>query len=109
MTMPVVQTNEPGMQQAAQEFANRSSEFSGHLQSVNTEMATLQASWTGDASRQFNNAMDAWEAAFQKVINELNTMMQTMGVNTQYYTEAEDTAASTAASFGSALPPLPGM
>ena len=104
MTMPVVQTNEPGMQQAAQEFSSRASEFTGHLQNVNSEMATLQASWTGDASNQFNQAMDAWEGAFQKVINELMNMMQVMGVNTQYYQTAESDASSSAASFASALP-----
>lgn len=104
MTMPVVQTNEPGMQKAAQEFSSRATEFTGHLQNVNDEMAILQASWTGAAATQFNAAMDAWEAAFQKVINELLNIMEVMGVNTQAYSAAEDQASSSAASFAQALP-----
>ncbi|WP_308102548.1 WXG100 family type VII secretion target [Micromonospora sp. NBRC 110038] len=104
MTMPVVQTNEPGMQQAAQEFASRAEEFTTHLRNVNDQMGMLQASWTGEASAQFNSAMDAWENAFQKVINELLTIMEAMGVNTRSYSAAEDEASSTAASFAQALP-----
>jgi WXG100 family type VII secretion target len=104
VTMPRVQTTEEGMQRAAQEFSDKASEFTGSLQSVNTQMATLQASWTGQASQGFNQAMDSWEGAFQKVINELINMLDVMGVTTKGYVSAEDDAASTAASFGAALP-----
>ncbi|MEV4703727.1 WXG100 family type VII secretion target [Couchioplanes caeruleus] len=104
MTMPVVQTTEQGMQAAAQEFSNRVTQFNGNLQSVNSQMAALQATWTGDASKGFNNAMDSWERSFQKVINELITMLDVMGVTTKGYREAENTAASAAQSFASALP-----
>jgi WXG100 family type VII secretion target len=99
-----VQTTEEGMQAAAQEFANSASDFTTKLQSVNTEMAALQASWDGQASNNFNAAMDSWEAAFQRVINELLGLLDAMGVNTKEYRAAEDTASESAASFGSALP-----
>lgn len=104
MSMPIVQTTEEGMQRAAQEFSNTATEFTGQLQAVNTQMGTLQASWTGQASTGFNQAMDSWEASFQKVITELINMLDVMGVTTKGYTAAEDDAASTAASFGAALP-----
>jgi WXG100 family type VII secretion target len=104
VTLPVVETNEEGMQSAAQEFANRAGIFTGHMRSINSEMGILQASWTGDASNQFNQAMDAWEGAFQKVINELINMMEVMGVNTGYYQTSESEAVSGAASFAAALP-----
>jgi WXG100 family type VII secretion target len=104
VTMPVVQTTEPGMQAAAQEFSSRATEFTGHLQSVNQQMGMLQATWTGDASKGFNTAMDSWENSFQKVINELIHMMDVMGVTTKGYADAENTAASAAQSFASALP-----
>ncbi|WP_213453723.1 WXG100 family type VII secretion target [Rhizomonospora bruguierae] len=104
MTMPRVQTADEGMQRAAQEFSSRATEFTSHLQSVNAHMAMLQASWTGTAAQSFNQAMDSWEAAFQKVINELVTMLDIMGVTTKGYTQAEDEAAGTAQSFVSALP-----
>ena len=104
MTMPVVQTTDPGMQAAANEFAAKTQEFTGHLRSVNTEMATLQASWRGDASNSFNRAMDNWERSFQNIINQLTHMMDVMGVTTAGYRAAEDEASQAANSFGSALP-----
>ncbi|MFI5934994.1 WXG100 family type VII secretion target [Actinoplanes sp. NPDC051494] len=104
MTMPNVQTSEEGMQRAAQEFSNKAQEFTGQLQAVNTQMGTLQASWTGQASNGFNQAMDSWEMSFKKVINELINMLDVMGVTTKGYTAAEDDASSTAANFGAALP-----
>lgn len=104
MTMPTVSTTEEGMQRAAQEFSNRATEFTGLLQSVNSEMAALQVSWSGQASMGFNQAMDNWEAAFQRVINELINMLEVMGVTTKGYIAAEDDAASAASSFAAALP-----
>ncbi|WP_348651289.1 WXG100 family type VII secretion target [Micromonospora sp. WMMD1128] len=104
MTMPTVQTTDPGMQAAANEFANKAQEFTGHLRSVNSEMAALQASWHGTASNNFNQAMDNWERSFQTVINQLLHMLDVMGVTTAGYRTAEDDASQTAQSFGSALP-----
>lgn len=104
MTMPRVETTEAGMQSAANEFASKAHEFTGYLRGVNTDMQTLQASWTGDASMKFNQAMDNWESAFQSVINQLLHMMDVMGVTTKGYRSAEDDAAQTAQSFAAALP-----
>ncbi|GAA4826714.1 WXG100 family type VII secretion target [Saccharopolyspora rosea] len=101
---PQVQTSQPGMQHAAQVFSDRATEFTQELQRVNTMMATLQSSWTGTASRNFNTAMDNWEKSFQAIINQLLHMMDVMGVNTKSYVSAEDHAANTAQSFTSALP-----
>ncbi|MFR9727731.1 WXG100 family type VII secretion target [Saccharopolyspora sp. MS10] len=101
---PQVQTSQPGMQQAAQIFSDRASEFTQELQRVNSMMATLQGSWTGSASTNFNAAMDNWERSFQAIITKLINMMDVMGVNTKDYVSAEDSAASTAQSFTSALP-----
>ncbi|KUL22651.1 MULTISPECIES: WXG100 family type VII secretion target [Actinoplanes] len=104
MTMPTVQTSQQGMQFAAQQFSDRATEFTGYLQNVNSNMATLQSSWTGTASNGFNQAMDSWENSFKRVIDELVNMLEVMGVTTKGYTEAEDSAAQTAQSFGQALP-----
>lgn len=109
MTMPRVQTTEEGMQRAAQEFSDRANEFTGHLQSVNSQMSMLQATWTGAASQGFNQAMDSWEASFRNVINELINMLDVMGVTTKGYTQAEEDAASSAQSFAATLPGLPGI
>ncbi|WP_018909561.1 WXG100 family type VII secretion target [Salinispora arenicola] len=104
MTMPNVSTTEEGMRRAAQEFSDKATEFTGSLQAVNGQMAVLQGSWTGQASAGFNQAMDSWEAAFQRVINELINMLEVMGVTTTGYIQAEDTATSAASAFATALP-----
>nr|WP_240669967.1 WXG100 family type VII secretion target [Actinoplanes solisilvae] len=102
--MPTVGTSQSGMQFAIQQFGDRATEFTGLLQSVNSNMAQLQSSWTGQASAGFNQAMDNWENSFKKVIDELIRMLDVMGATTKGYTEAEDTALQTAQSFGQALP-----
>ena len=104
MTMPGVQTVQSGMQAAANEFGNRATEFNGYLRTVNTDMATLQASWTGQASTAFDQAMDNWESSFQSIINQLLHIMDVMGANTSSYRSAEDDASNIAQSFSSALP-----
>jgi WXG100 family type VII secretion target len=103
-TNPNVTTDEAGMAAAGQECSARAQEFIGNLRSINGEMATLQASWKGAASTTFNQAMDNWEAAFQKVINELIVMAEKLNVNMQGYRQTEDEASSVAQSFASALP-----
>ncbi|MER7016258.1 WXG100 family type VII secretion target [Saccharopolyspora sp. NPDC000359] len=109
MANQMVQTATPGMQKAAQHFSETASDFTTQLQRVNSTMASLQASWHGQASQSFNTAMDNWERSFSKIIEKLLYMMEEMGMNTKAYVAAEDEASSTAQSFASALPPLPGV
>ncbi|GIE82932.1 hypothetical protein Aph02nite_88820 [Actinoplanes philippinensis] len=97
------------MQKAAQEFSDKATLFTGDLRAVNGQMAILISSWTGDASRGFNDAMDNWERSFQQVINELLKMLEVMGITTKGYQTAESDAADVAKSFAAALPPLPGF
>jgi WXG100 family type VII secretion target len=104
VSQPMVRTTEEGMKHAADQFGEKASSFTSDMQRINSEMATLQASWKGSASMTFGQAMDAWESAFQRVINELIGMMDSMGVNTQEYRSQEESAASGAASFAAALP-----
>ncbi|RQW95938.1 WXG100 family type VII secretion target, partial [Micromonospora chalcea] len=37
------------------------------MRAVNGQMAVLISSWTGQASQGFNQALDNWENAFQRV------------------------------------------
>ncbi|MET0491505.1 MAG: WXG100 family type VII secretion target [Actinoplanes sp.] len=104
MSQPLVGTTQEGMQNALKEFEGKSTQFSGTLQSVNTQMAALQASWDGNASSNFNGAMDSWEGGFRRVIDALNSMIESLGGNKQMYSAQEDDAASIASSFASALP-----
>lgn len=104
MTHPAVSTTQQGMASARAEFESKTQLFLSQLQSVNSEMATLQASWQGTASANFNAAMDQWEQGFQRVITALNGMIESMGGNANMYGQQEDAAAAIAQSFGGALP-----
>ena len=99
-----VSTTTPGMQEAMKKFDDTIKLFTGKLSVVNNEMSVLQASWTGDASGVFNQAMDAWEENFQRVINALIGMAETMGVNVKIYVQAEEEASGQAANWATALP-----
>lgn len=99
-----MQTSQPGMQQAAQIFSDRATDFTQELQRVNSTMASLQGSWTGSASINFNQAFrdHYWTP---KLIN----MMDVIGVNaracaaqrsTRELTSNETLAAATGGSPG---------
>jgi WXG100 family type VII secretion target len=68
-----------GMKQACGQFESASSSATSQLERVNSEMASLQASWTGDASVKFGQAMNDWEQQFGVIIKELNRMIEIMG------------------------------
>jgi WXG100 family type VII secretion target len=104
MTSPNVSTDVGGMGTARAHFEHTSSSFSSQLSSVNSQMAALQASWAGQASNQFNVAMDQWEAYFRTIIQALNGMVGTMGGNANLYQSQEESAAGVAQNFASALP-----
>lgn len=104
MAISPVQTAQQGMQQASQAFGDTATNFTNELQQINSMMASLQASWTGTASKDFNIAMDSWEAAFKAVIDQLIHMMDVMGTNTKDYVAAEDEAGNVAKSFAATLP-----
>lgn len=101
-----VQTYSAGMQQAAQSFDSTASEFTRDLQNINSTISTLRSTWTGEASMQFNQAMDRWGTAFNTVIRSLNTLSTNMVGNQKGYVSAESDATSFA---GNAVPPLPGV
>jgi WXG100 family type VII secretion target len=94
------------MTKAAGLFEGASSEATGHLKSVNEEMAALQASWTGDASLRFGRAMNDWEEEFTKVISQLNHMVEVMGGNAKAYAKAADDAEAIAGGWSEGLQDL---
>ncbi|MGP4014998.1 WXG100 family type VII secretion target [Saccharopolyspora sp. 5N708] len=104
MAQPVVQTSQPGMQQAGQIFSDRAADFTTESQRINDMMASLRSTWTGNASNNFNQAMDAWSASFQVIIEKLNNMRELMGINAKDYVAAEDDSSTAAQSFATALP-----
>lgn len=92
-----------GMTGAVQLFTDASSEATGHLKSINEQMAVLQASWTGDASTRFSRAMNDWETNFRTVIAQLDHMIEVMGGNAKAYERAAEEAASIAGSWADGL------
>jgi len=98
-----------GMQSAGAEMHAKFQEFTGYLKSVNQEMATLQSTWTGQASNAFNTAMDSWENAFTAINNKLAQMAETLGQNMTGYQNTEADAAGAAPQWAQALPALPGV
>ena len=103
MTGPNVSVGTEGMGQAASLFESTSSQFSSKLASINNEMAQLQASWTGDASTRFAQAMNDWESDFLVIIRQLNQMVGVMGGNAQAYNQTADQAASIAGNWSTGL------
>ncbi|MEC3975223.1 WXG100 family type VII secretion target [Amycolatopsis sp. H20-H5] len=98
-----VSVTTPGMQQAAVLFENASSESSGHMKSINENQAQLMATWRGDASVKFGQAMNDWENQFSVIVKELNHMIETMGVNAKAYAENEQTAEGIAGQWAGGL------
>ena len=98
-----VSVDTSGMAHAAQLFQDASSQSTSQLSSINTEMASLQATWTGAASVRFSQAMNSWEDSFMVIIRKLNGMIEAMGGNAQDYEKQADEAANIATSWSTGL------
>lgn len=98
-----VSVDTAGMAHAASLFQDASSQATSQLSSINTEMAALQATWTGAASIRFSQAMNSWEDNFMVIINKLNGMIEAMGGNAQGYEQQADDAANIATAWSTGL------
>jgi WXG100 family type VII secretion target len=95
-----------GMTRAVNKLESTSTEASGHLRAVNGQMAALQASWTGDASLRFGQAMNDWEGDFLTVIHKLDHMIEVMTGNASSYDQAADDASAVAGNWAGGLSDL---
>lgn len=98
-----VSVDTAGMARAASLFEGASSQAITQLNSINSEMAALQATWTGQASVRFSQAMNDWEGNFLVIVRRLNDMISAMGGNAQDYARQADEAASIADSWSTGL------
>jgi WXG100 family type VII secretion target len=98
-----VTTTTEGMKQASGHFEHAINSANSHLQQINNEMATLQASWRGEASTKFGQAMNDWEQQFDIIIKKLVHMLEVMGVNATVYTNTEESALNTAGAWAGGL------
>ena len=67
------------MQRAAACFAYALEGARSRLRDVNSEMATVQASWRGEASVRFGQAMSDWEQEFDVILSRLARLLETTG------------------------------
>lgn len=98
-----VSVDTAGMANAASLFQDASSQSTSQLSSINSEMAALQATWTGAASARFSDAMNSWENNFMVIIRKLNDMIEAMGGNAQGYDQQAEEAANLAGSWSAGL------
>lgn len=67
------------MKQAAARFASAIEAANSRLDGVNSEMAMVQASWRGEASVRFGQAMRDWEQEFEVILSRLAWLLETTG------------------------------
>ncbi|MEU4254043.1 WXG100 family type VII secretion target [Amycolatopsis sp. NPDC026612] len=67
------------MQRAAACFAYAVEAARSRLRDVNSEMATAQASWRGEASVRFGQAMSDWEQEFDVIFSRLTELLEATG------------------------------
>lgn len=67
------------MKRAAVRFACAIEAAGAHLRDVNSEMALAQASWRGEASVRFGQAMSDWEQEFDVILSRLARLYELTG------------------------------
>ncbi|WP_410675566.1 WXG100 family type VII secretion target [Amycolatopsis sp. cmx-4-68] len=67
------------MQRAAARFAYAIEAANSRLRDVNSEMAMVQASWRGEASVRFGQAMSDWEQEYDVILSRLARLLETTG------------------------------
>jgi WXG100 family type VII secretion target len=72
-------TSTEDMQRAAACFAYAVEAARSHFRDVNSEMAMAQASWRGEASVRFGQAMSDWEQEFDVILSRLAELLETTG------------------------------
>ncbi|MEV7092042.1 WXG100 family type VII secretion target [Amycolatopsis sp. NPDC051045] len=72
-------TSTEDMQRAAACFAYAIEAARSRLRDVNSEMAMVQASWRGEASVRFGQAMSDWEQEFDVILSRLAELLETTG------------------------------
>jgi ESAT-6 family protein len=78
---PEMATSEPteDMKQAAVRFTYAIEAAGAHFRDVNSEMAMVQASWRGEASVRFGQAMSDWEQEFDVILSRLVRLLELTG------------------------------
>jgi WXG100 family type VII secretion target len=92
-----------GMNQARSRFEAASTSAATQIQRVSAELASLRASWSGDASVRFGRAMTEWEEQFGVIVAELDRMIEVMGGHAGACAVKEKTAVRRASAWAGGL------
>ncbi|MFJ6837877.1 WXG100 family type VII secretion target [Streptomyces sp. NPDC091209] len=86
-----------GMKSAQGDFQNALDEVNSSYTQMTSQIDTLRASWTGDASSTFQGAMDTWLQDFATVRSQLSLMFEKLQANTGGYTNTHQATTDAAA------------
>lgn len=98
-----------GMGLSRVDFENAITQCNSAKANMTDQQATLRASWTGEASSAFGQALQNWLEDLSFVITQLNAILSTMGSNTTLYSNTHQTTIDTATQFGSTQAGLQGL
>ena len=104
MVQPGIKTTDEGMRAAISMFGDKFGEFTTYGQNIDSEVSSLSGVFQGPQATSFFNAMNSWKASFNKITEQLNGLVDSMGGNAQTYTQSEDGGVQTANTFMSSLP-----
>ncbi|MCO8275490.1 WXG100 family type VII secretion target [Actinoplanes sp. TRM 88003] len=74
-----------GMRKAAEAFEGTNSGFRAVNANIDGAVAQLGVSWTGEASRKFQDAMAQWDQQFESVIRDLDVLRDNMLASMNQY------------------------
>lgn len=98
-----------GMLAAQPAFENALAETTRTLSSMEDQRATLEASWTGDASTAFINAFNSWLENYNVVKQQLQLVTEKLEANTGNYQRVHSATQDDAHSWAQAVNGLPGF
>ena len=104
MGQPTIRTTDEGMRSAIQMFGDKYGEFTTLGQGVDQEIVSLMAVFRGPQATKFQEAMNQWQQGFNKITNQLQGLVESMGGNAREYTQTEDSGVQTGQQFMSSLP-----
>lgn len=99
-----------GMKAAQGNFQTAVEEANSSYSQMESQIRTLEASWTGDAASTYTGAMDQWLQDFSTVKQQLNLMLEKLQANTGTYTTTHSNTTDVAGQLKNSMAsPLPGF
>ena len=90
----LIQVDPDQLQMVAGQFAMESSNMQTLYNLLNSSVAILHDTWSGDAANKFFNDMEIMMPNLQKLVQALDTAAQQVGAISKHWEDAENNAAS---------------